>query len=487
MTNDQCRYRNAAAKSKQMRGKKECTGTQGCGWDSAVKGGGACQATSVALSFEQDLKSVAKPSNSVTKSCSELTKELVDQVKVNVKTRQKILDGLDKGERCRFTEKTKLLYDYWKKAEAAYKKASVAWTIARSATVKLGSVTFSGASSACTNFFNSKEYKDATTRVEISHKLKIKEHARMEQARKEYELAHKMSYPERQVCMCDVKNHHIKEWNAATDDSNTKLYASEETQWIRAHKMQCTLDDVIPCKVPQPPQFTKPKLLKEVRLAECPKLGKTWDVPQFMDRPQACKDCLPFCPASLEKTCCNNVLTSSNVVKTQRQKWRFRTDKAGSQWSLLPNGAIRWTVANDGKCGGTAHRTQKGTAKLNFKVLQGQKVRISMQGMGEAQYERLRITLNRIKIADVIADNIKGVCAVDTCNMCPVAMKPKEFFLSPGDHELLLQADTFDGEYHNGCYYDVFFADVPSDKAPDYDKCKSCQCGDVNNQVHPKW
>lgn len=161
-----------------------------------------------------------------------------------------------------------------------------------------------------------------------------------------------------------------------------------------------------------------------------------------------------------------------------------RTDKAGSKWSRLSNGAIRWTIANDPKCGGVADRAQKGTAKFSFKLKQATKFRVSMQGMGESQYERLRISLNGIKIADVIADDVKGVCAVDTCNMCPVKMDPKEFALNAGSHELLLQADTFDGEYHNGCYYDIFFAEVPA-KTPA--QCKSCQCGEVDNRVESRW
>jgi len=171
----------------------------------------------------------------------------------------------------------------------------------------------------------------------------------------------------------------------------------------------------------------------------------------------------------------------------QHHRWIFRTDKAGSQWSVLANGAVRWTVANDPKCGGSADKAQKGTAELRFQVLRDTKVRVSMQGMGEARYERLKISLDNKELLDVIAENVPGVCAVDTCNMCPVKMKPREITLKAGAHRLNLYADTFDGEYHNGCYYDIFFAEVPAVETSEYQKCKSYQCGDPNLQVHPQW
>merc|ERR1711981_531794 len=156
------------------------------------------------------------------KECRKLVTDTKNEIETNIKTEQKIIDGLDNGVKCEVhfknteDEKTEA-----KKTEDEEKKAADEAKKAEDSVVVFGKHTFSSLTEGdCSVFFSSSSYLAAKKQAEETL-IKV-----IEQAKKDTKK-----------CQCDTKLQHAdaNKRGHANDAANTKA-------WAMAHKLECVLD-----------------------------------------------------------------------------------------------------------------------------------------------------------------------------------------------------------------------------------------------------
>jgi len=188
---------------------------------------------------------------------------------------------------------------------------------------------------------------------------------------------------------------------------------------------------------------------------------------------------VPYCTGAMA-ACCTPAFSGKNVkMLSDFKTW---TSSDGSTWSIQKkDGAeysFQWRVQNDKQCGGHGEVKQDGKMHAKFEALRDIKVQVSMHGLAEADYEQLEIFVDDESIFKIVASDKPGVCAVSTCNMCPVQMKPKVFSFAKGIHDLKMEGTTTDGQFHNNVYFNVTLSAAVQVMMVEHEQsCDgSCQC-----------
>ena len=136
--------------------------------------------------------------------------------------------------------------------------------------------------------------------------------------------------------------------------------------------------------------------------------------------------------------------------------WQF-TGAAHHQWSSSP-GAIRFDFDDDPHCGGTNAAVQEGLATWTMNLPQAAEITLSMDGMAEANFEKMTLTSDGVVVATVIAENSPGTCRQGTCDMCPVNLPPTTLSLAAGPHTLQVDVTTVDHQYTNDSFFEIDFS-----------------------------
>jgi len=176
----------------------------------------------------------------------------------------------------------------------------------------------------------------------------------------------------------------------------------------------------------------------------------------------------PCCNHQEMMTCCNPFIQNKKIMTTSHT-----TNNKWSRW-LEVDGGVMWIASNDKKCGGKADEYQKGEYNMVFENLHNASVTISMQGMAESEYENMKVYLDGKLVVKLEAEDTPGVCAVNTCAMCPVKLPPKVVFIPKGKHKLSIKASTEDQFYQNNVFFKVFVSEFKVAKPPA--ACLKCQC-----------
>lgn len=130
---------------------------------------------------------------------------------------------------------------------------------------------------------------------------------------------------------------------------------------------------------------------------------------------------------------------------------------------------VRFDFDNDDRyCGGSNNKVQKGTAIFKMAATGKDKnVRISMDGVAEAMFEKYELFVDGKLEHKVQASNTKNVCWVSSCNMCNVNQPDKTFKLSGGSHEIKFAVTSIDPLFHNNCFFMISYEE---------DGCGGCKC-----------
>merc|ERR1711881_182002 len=186
------------------------------------------------------------------KECRKLVTDTKNEIEVNIKNEQKIIDGLDNGMKCEVhfknteDEKTEA-----KRTEDEEKKAEEELQKAKDAVVVFGKHTSSSHLTA------KKRHEEATS----SHTKAVGAKKQADETlKKVIEQAKKGT----KKCECDTKLKHAEavKKGKANDAANQKA-------WTMAHKLECVLDGKTSCTIPPCPQVTAATLTAAVNAADC--------------------------------------------------------------------------------------------------------------------------------------------------------------------------------------------------------------------------
>merc|ERR1712110_436125 len=190
------------------------------------------------------------------KECRKLVTDTKNEIETNIKTEQKIIDGLDNGKKCEVhfknteDEKTeaKRTEDEEKKAEGEVQKA-------KDAVVVFGKHTFSSLTEGdCSVFFSSSSYLAAKKKYEESTSAHTKAVGAKKQADEELKKVIEQAKKDTKKCQCDTKLKHA---------------AANKKAWAMAHKLECVLDGKTSCTIPPCPQVKPATLTAAVNGADC--------------------------------------------------------------------------------------------------------------------------------------------------------------------------------------------------------------------------
>jgi len=216
-----------------------------------------------------------KASGKSDKDCRKLADDTEDTVRKDVDVQQKLLDKMDKGEKCptkgstRVADAEKLL----KKAEKGKKDADSAYSKAMKTGVKFATIPFENlVEGQCSTFFNQQSYKNAKSAAASAKKKAEQAKGALDNAKKELKDAKEAAKAAVNKCMCDVKKKHadtLKKMNADAKDANTKA-------WKKAADVRCLLDGtpMSKCKATAIPVVKAVKLTAATEAAVCTKTGK---------------------------------------------------------------------------------------------------------------------------------------------------------------------------------------------------------------------
>merc|ERR1712093_268435 len=187
------------------------------------------------------------------KECRKLVTDTKNEIETNIKTEQKIIDGLDNGKKCEVhfknteDEKTEA-----KRTEDEEKKAKDEVQKAKDAVVVFGKHTFSSLTEGdCSVFFSSSSYLAAKKRYEEAEIVHMKAVAAWKMAKEIYKKAVEEAKRAMHKCHCDTKLKHAEanKRGHANDAANKKA-------WAMAHQLECVLDGKTSCSVPPCPTVT---------------------------------------------------------------------------------------------------------------------------------------------------------------------------------------------------------------------------------------
>ena len=99
--------------------------------------------------------------------------------------------------------------------------------------------------------------------------------------------------------------------------------------------------------------------------------------------------------------CCDKAFADQKDADGQI-KWITNTNGAGGNWEPGQN-FIRFKIANDMRCNGTAFRRQKGNATIEFSSSDRKTIVLSMEGRAETNYEVFKLFVDDKKEFEVKA------------------------------------------------------------------------------------
>ena len=172
-------------------------------------------------------------------------------------------------------------------------------------------------------------------------------------------------------------------------------------------------------------------------------------------------------PAQIEAKCCEAAFEGSSGESIT---WKTTKNDAGGEWETDAR-FIRFNIANDKKCQGTATQRQTGSAELVFDNDHNKILILSMEGKAEAGYETFQLFLDGDKAIEDIKASGSSECQSSSCNMCSVTMPKQYLTLEKGKRNITVKIDTIDGNYHSGAYFKINF------EVKQKDVCKACKCG----------
>merc|ERR1712072_618469 len=200
------------------------------------------------------------------KECRKLVTDTKNEIETNIKTEQKIIDGLDNGKKCEVhfknteDEKTEA-----KRTEDEEKKAKDEVQKAKDAVVVFGKHTFSSLTEGdCSVFFSSSSYLAAKKKYEESTSAHTKAVGAKKQADEELKKVIEQAKKDTKKCQCDTKLKHA--------EANKKGHANDEANkkaWAMAHKLECVLDGKTSCSIPPCPTVKAATLTAAVNGADC--------------------------------------------------------------------------------------------------------------------------------------------------------------------------------------------------------------------------
>jgi LSD1 subclass zinc finger protein len=131
-------------------------------------------------------------------------------------------------------------------------------------------------------------------------------------------------------------------------------------------------------------------------------------------------------------------------------------------WSTVEQGGARWTRSADGlsvrvdfedslECGGSNRSEQIGVATGTLVLNQPGVLVITAGGRGERTAEDLQIFVDGLVVAEDVAGPVSGPCNMRGKSAGATVE------LSKGTHTIVVRADTIDGIYHLGAFWQVSF------------------------------
>jgi len=138
--------------------------------------------------------------------------------------------------------------------------------------------------------------------------------------------------------------------------------------------------------------------------------------------------------------------------------WSFQTAPltAGGNWSY-GHSFIRFDFANDDHCSGSTDMRQTGTATVTLNESSPIDLSLTMTGNAEALYETCKLYVDGVLEVTVQAAHSRA-CPASSCIMCSVSMPSTTISLAPGEHELVVEVDSIDGQYHRDAFFQISYA-----------------------------
>lgn len=187
-------------------------------------------------------------------ACRDLAKASSNEVKNNIATQQKVLDGMSKGESCD-TEGQDLI----KAAKNALKDAKLDENTkkgklekAQNKKINFGDFSFNQLTEGkCDSFFAQNVWKDAKQAVATAKKNHNNAKVQVKTATTAIETAKNTALEMVQTCRCKA----LSELKKAVETMNNKGKSSYSQSWTKAAHMECVLDGKSPnqCTVPALP------------------------------------------------------------------------------------------------------------------------------------------------------------------------------------------------------------------------------------------
>lgn len=151
------------------------------------------------------------------------------------------------------------------------------------------------------------------------------------------------------------------------------------------------------------------------------------------------------------------------------REYEHPTEVEASPWSLLSanNRDLRFDFEDDKNCADHNPNRQEGSATAKFYAFCSMQVVVSWYGQGEqfnAGYDLLRIMLDSELVGSAQSlENEKG-CGFP---MVPVQSSPSPpiaIDLTPGWHELRIEVDSRDAQYHTNAFYELGITFLPGNQ-----------------------
>merc|ERR1711871_219815 len=204
------------------------------------------------------------------KNCRKLADDTEQDVKDAVAAQQKVLDGMDKGQKCPSKGQaqvtaTKTSLDNAKADKVAKDKA---YNKARDATINFGNFKYSSLTEGqCAVFFQSQVWINAKAKVTSAKTAADKAAGAVNQADADHKKAIADAKAAVNKCQCDVKALHRKTVN----DMNASVKAQNDKTWKKAADVRCILDGTpqTKCKVTATPVVVATTLTAATQAASC--------------------------------------------------------------------------------------------------------------------------------------------------------------------------------------------------------------------------
>jgi len=203
------------------------------------------------------------------KDCRKLADDTEQDVKDDVASQQKVLDGMDKGEKCPTKGQTQVTATKSALATAKTNKIKKDKAYAKAQDVNLQwNFKYSALTEGqCGTFFQSQVWINAKAQVTSAKGAADKAAGAVTQADKAYKKAIADAKAAVNKCQCDVKNLH----SSTVKSMNSSVKAQNDKTWKKAADVRCILDGTpqTKCKVSSTPVVVATKLTKATEAAAC--------------------------------------------------------------------------------------------------------------------------------------------------------------------------------------------------------------------------